>query len=46
VYCGIAAVIVILLMVGLSLLRTRWSAIRVALVSYFSYNPPSRASGD
>jgi uncharacterized membrane protein len=46
VYCGVAAVIVILLMVGLSVLRTRWSTVRVALVSYFSYNPPRRASGD
>src|SRR5271156_2204936 len=46
VYCGIAAVIVILLMVGLSLLRTRWSTVRVAVASYFSYNPPRRASGD
>ena len=46
VYCGIAAVAVILLMVGISLVRTRWSAIRVTLASYFSYNPPRRASGD
>jgi hypothetical protein len=46
VWCGIAAVIVILLMVGLSLLRTRWSSIRVAIASYFSYRSPSRASGD
>jgi len=46
VYCGVAAVIVILLMVGLSVLRTRWTTIRVALLSYFSYNPPRRASGD
>lgn len=44
--CGIAAVAVIVLMVGLSLLRTRWSSVRVALSSYFSYQPPRRASGD
>jgi hypothetical protein len=37
---------VILLMVGLSVLRTRWSTIRLMLASYFSYNPPRRASGD
>jgi hypothetical protein len=46
VWCGIAAVIVILLMIGLSLLRTRWSTVREALAAYFSYHPPSRASGD
>jgi uncharacterized membrane protein len=46
VYCGIAAILVVLLMVGLSLLRTRWSTVSLTLASYFSYNPPSRASGD
>jgi fucose 4-O-acetylase-like acetyltransferase len=46
VACGIAAIIVILLMVGLSVLRTRWTAVRLTLASYFSYNPPRRASGD
>jgi uncharacterized membrane protein len=46
VWCGIAAVLVILLMVGLSVVRTRWSSIRLAVASYFSYNSPSRASGD
>jgi fucose 4-O-acetylase-like acetyltransferase len=46
VQCGIAAVIVILLMIGLSVLRTRWSAVRAGLASYFSYHPPQRASGD
>jgi len=46
VWCGVAAVMVILLMVGLSVLRTRWATVRLALASYFSYNPPSRASGD
>jgi len=46
VQCGIAAVIVILLMIGLSLLRTRWSSAWVTVSSYFSYHPPQRASGD
>jgi uncharacterized membrane protein len=46
VQCGVAAVIVILLMVGLSLLRTRWKSVWLTLVSYFSYRPPTRASGD
>lgn len=46
VYCGIAAVLVVLLMVGLSVLRTRWSMLRLALASYLTYPPPSRASGD
>jgi hypothetical protein len=46
VQCGIATVIVILLMIGISVLRTRWSAVRLALTSYFAYNAPQRASGD
>jgi hypothetical protein len=46
VTCGIAAIAVILLMVGLSVLRTRWNTVRPTLLSYFSYNPPRRASGD
>jgi uncharacterized membrane protein len=46
VECGIGAILVIMLMVGLSVLRTRWGAVRLALAPYFSYNPPSRASGD
>src|SRR5277367_4305416 len=46
VYCGVAAVMVILLMVGLSVLRSRWSTVRVALASYFSVDQPRRASGD
>jgi uncharacterized membrane protein len=46
VYCGVAAVIVILLMVGLSVLRSRWSTVRVALAAYFLYRQPRRASGD
>jgi uncharacterized membrane protein len=46
VQCGIAAVIVILLMIGISVLRTRWSSVRGALSSYFAYDAPQRASGD
>jgi hypothetical protein len=46
VYCGIAALLVVLLMVGLSVLRSRWSAVRLTLASYFSYHTPRRASGD
>jgi len=46
VECGIAAILVTLLMVALSVARTRWSAIRLALAPYFSYNTPRRASGD
>jgi uncharacterized membrane protein len=46
VECGIAAAIVILLMVGLSVLRARWGKLRPAFSSLFSYNSPSRASGD
>jgi len=44
--CGIATVIVILLMIGISVLRTRWSSVRLALAPYFSYRAPERASGD
>ena len=46
VECGIAAIVVILLMVGISVLRTRWSSVRAALSSYFAYNQPRAASGD
>jgi uncharacterized membrane protein len=46
VQCAIASVIVVLLMIGISVLRTRWSAIQAGLASYFSYHPPERASGD
>jgi fucose 4-O-acetylase-like acetyltransferase len=46
VQCAIAAIIVVLLMIGLSVLQTRWRDVRLTLASYFSYNPPRRASGD
>jgi uncharacterized membrane protein len=44
--CAIAAILVIALMVGLSVLRTRWRGALAAVTAYFSYNPPTRASGD
>ena len=46
VYCAMAAIVVILLMIGLSLLQTNWREVRLTLASYFSYRPPRRASGD
>src|SRR6202451_645981 len=46
VQCGIAAVIVILLMIGISVLRTRWGSLRAAISSYLAYHGPQRASGD
>ena len=46
VQCAVAAILVILLMIGLSVLQTRWRSVRTAVSAYFSYNPPSRASGD
>jgi uncharacterized membrane protein len=46
IQCAIAAIAVILLMIAISVLRTRWTAVRLALSSYFPYNRPSRASGD
>ncbi|MGP0072092.1 MAG: heparan-alpha-glucosaminide N-acetyltransferase domain-containing protein [Bryobacteraceae bacterium] len=46
VWCGVAALIVVLLMIGLSLLQTRWRDVRATLAAYFSYDAPSRASGD
>jgi len=46
VQCAVAAVVVILLMVGLSLLQRHWRDAQVLVRSYFSYTPPRRASGD
>jgi len=46
VACGVAAVVVILLMVGLSILRHRWRDVRASLLSYFPYTEPRRVSGD
>jgi len=47
VECAFWAAAVIALMVGLSVLRTRWSSIRPALAAYFSIgNSPRRVSGD
>ena len=46
IHCAIAALIVIALMIGLSLVQTNWRNLRELVVSYGRYNPPSRASGD
>jgi len=46
VTCGICAVVVVALMVGISVLRTRWRTIAPALSAYFSVRPPRRVSGD
>jgi uncharacterized membrane protein len=45
-WCAAAAVLVILLMIGLSIAQTRWRNIRTALAGLFAYDAPSRASGD
>jgi uncharacterized membrane protein len=44
--CAVGVIVVVLLMLSLSVLRTRWGSLRPALASYFSYNAPRRASGD
>ncbi|HTR35882.1 MAG TPA: heparan-alpha-glucosaminide N-acetyltransferase domain-containing protein [Bryobacteraceae bacterium] len=44
--CGVIAVVVVALMLGLSVLRTRWTTLKPALASYLSWNTPRRASGD
>ena len=46
VQCAIGVVIVVLLMLGLSVAKSRWGSLRPVLANYFSYNPPRRASGD
>jgi len=46
VQCAIAATVVILLMIGLSVVWSRRASVRLRLAAYFSYNSPSRASGD
>jgi uncharacterized membrane protein len=46
VWCGIAALLVVLLMIGLSVLRTRWKGLQLAFSNQFFYRAPSRASGD
>jgi uncharacterized membrane protein len=47
VQCTIASVMVVALMVGVSVVRTRWGSIGPALASYFSFsNAPRRVSGD
>ncbi len=46
--CGIYAVILVAAMLGLSVLRSRWSAQRfmTAVAPWFSYSSPRRVSGD
>lgn len=45
--CAICSVVVILAMLGLSLLRTNWKTVRVALrVPSLPYQAPGRVSGD
>jgi hypothetical protein len=47
VQCVFWSAVVIALMVGLSVVRTRWSSIRPALAAYFWFNSsPRRVSGD
>jgi hypothetical protein len=52
VQCGLAAAAVILLMLGLSVAKTRWRSIASALAPYFSISgatrggTPRRVSGD
>jgi uncharacterized membrane protein len=48
VECAICAVIVVLAMLGLSILRSRWSTQRLmtTLAPWFSYSSPRRVSGD
>jgi uncharacterized membrane protein len=44
--CAFAAVAVIALMLGISLLRTNWPSVRAALLQMFSTQSPRRVSGD
>jgi len=45
--CGIAALVVILTMLGLSVVRTRWRSIQAVLTPYLPLNSaPRRVSGD
>lgn len=47
VECAVWSVILILTMLGLSVLRTNWNALRAALrVPYLPYQSPRRVSGD
>ncbi len=47
IQAALAAAVVIALMVGLSVARTRWGSIRgVVLAPWLAYNRPRRASGD
>lgn len=44
--CAVAAVAVIALMVGLSLVRTNWPSVRAVFLPLFSTQSPRRVSGD
>ena len=44
--CAVSAAIVIALMLGVSLLRTRWNSVRTLFLPLFSYQRPRRVSGD
>lgn len=44
--CGIYAVLLVALMLGISLLRTHWRTIRAAVTPRLSYQSPRRVSGD
>ena len=44
--CAFITVLVVALMLGLSVVKTRWGSLRHVLASYFTWDTPSRASGD
>jgi len=44
--CAFITVLVVALMLGLSVVKSRWGSLRPVLASYFSWDTPSRASGD
>ena len=46
VACGIAAACLIVLMLGLSVLRTQWPNLKTSALAWFSYSNPRRVSGD
>jgi len=44
--CGIAAVVVVLLMIGLSVAKSRWHSLAPAWSRFSFLNSPRRVSGD
>lgn len=46
VECGICALILIALMLGLSLVRTNWRGLSATAAAWFTYSNPRRVSGD